>query len=173
VTWFHVDSTNLVHRVDFKYKSDSVSYMAPSLESIMTFGKRIEECTSAVVVLDGAKGTDMFKNILLPGVRLWAGKKRGERTAVLISSGAVPEVRTEDVNVNSEIINTVFQNWSWTCEEYVHAFKRARSESKSKLLQAPWLERLTWMMKSWQISMTSTSMQEAALAISLASQLSR
>jgi hypothetical protein len=127
VTWFHVDSTNLVHRVDFKYESDSVSYMAASLESIGTLGKRIVECTSAVLVLDGAKGTDIFKNNLLPGVRIWAGKKRGKRTAVLVSSSAVPEPRTEDVN--PEIINKVFQNWSWTREEYVRAFKHARSES--------------------------------------------
>jgi hypothetical protein len=80
--------------------------MAASLESIGTLGKRIVECTSAVLVLDGAKGTDIFKNNLLPGVRIWAGKKRGKRTAVLVSSSAVPEPRTEDVN--PEIINKVF-----------------------------------------------------------------
>jgi hypothetical protein len=80
-----------------------------------------------VLVLDGAKGTDMFKNILLPRVRIWAGKRRGERTAVLVSSGAVPELRTEDVS--SEITNLVFQNWSWTREEYVRALTLARPES--------------------------------------------
>jgi hypothetical protein len=127
VTWFHVNSTNLVHRVDFKCESREVSYMAPNLISIDNLQTSIVECTSAVLVLDGAKGTDIFKNRLLPEVRLWAGKKKGERTAVLVSSGAVPEARIEDVS--SEIINMVFQNWSWTLEEYVSAFKYARSGS--------------------------------------------
>jgi hypothetical protein len=128
VTWFHVTSTNLVYRVDFKFTSGDVSYIAPKREIISTLGASIMECESTVLVLDGAKGTEVFKSSLTPSVRLWAGNKAGTRTAVLVSSGAVQEPHIEDL-VDEFTRSMVFQNWSWTREEYILSFKRAGTDS--------------------------------------------
>jgi hypothetical protein len=128
VSWFHVDSSNLVYRVNFVKRKSDVVYETLGLETIQNLEEKILNCTSAVLVLDGVKGTEHFKNSLTPSVRLWAGRAAGERTAVLVASGAVPEVHIED-STNSQTMNIVFQNWSWTRENYVRAFKRARSHS--------------------------------------------
>ncbi len=128
VTWFHVDSGNVVYRVDFEKKNSDVAYRTRGQKTINTLEEEIRDCTSAVLVLDGVKGNDTFKSSLSPSVRVWAGMQAGKRTAVLVSSGAAQELHIED-SVNSQTRNEMFQNWSWTLEDYVCAFKRARLNS--------------------------------------------
>lgn len=123
-TWFHVDSGNLVYGVVFKKENGVVLYTTQGHGVVSALYTRITACKSTVLVLDGAKGTALFKNSLIPSVRVWAADKPGERTAVLVSSGAVPEIRIEDA-VNLQTRYEVFQNWSWTRGEYIRAFKRA------------------------------------------------
>ena len=128
-TWFHVDSSSLVHCVEFiKKKNGGVSYTEPKQEVIKKLGGLIKKCTSTILVLDGVKSSDIFKNILSPAVRIWAGEKQGARTAVLIASGAFPEPRLEDAVSKTTRMDSV-NIWSWTREEYIRAFKRARPNS--------------------------------------------
>ena len=128
MTWLHVDSSNLVHRVDFRYSSDGLFYNTPPQVTAQSLDKVILKCASDVQVLDGAKGNEIFKNCFIPSVRLWAGKKPGARTAIIVSSGALPELHIQDL-VNKETRMEVYQNWSWTREDYVRSFKRARVDS--------------------------------------------
>jgi hypothetical protein len=130
VAWFHVDSNNIVHRMVFKKNrgGGGVSYTRPEKVPIDKIQVHITKCTSTILVLDGVKSFDIFKNSIVPSVRVWAGKEPGARTAVLVSSGAFPEQRPEDA-INLEIRNEVFQNWSWTRDDYVRACKRDRPDS--------------------------------------------
>lgn len=126
-TWLHVSHRRrILYRVEFRRRKDGVVCYAEAEEQEFRFASGcIKNCSSAFLVFDGYRDQEAF-NVIDGAVQLWAGQKPGQRTAVIVSSYAF-SIKAEE-RVDKQTRAEDHQTFSWTYDEYLTSFRRARSD---------------------------------------------
>ena len=129
-SWLYVTEYKVLYRVEFRSRNDVVCYYEAELEKLGDASSRIEKSTSTILVFDGYREKEDYSAVKT-AAQLWAGRKKGQRTAIILSSYAHALSFRLEEKTDAKTRKEEYLKPSWPKQEYIDSLdpsKRGRED---------------------------------------------